>query len=135
MNSIILASLIGFSLGATGYIVFRFWLLPIRRYQRIKRQIAESIGHHELKLSSENAFQLSPTSPKSAGSNRFALTDAYYDDLPHWYRMVLANRKESPDDASKNLLALSGIRNPDHARNRIHNIKKSLNLSQERAKG
>ncbi|MBI5591270.1 MAG: hypothetical protein HY881_12385 [Deltaproteobacteria bacterium] len=128
MNNIIIAALIGFSLGATGYIVFRFWLLPIGRYQRIKDQIAESIRHHELKLSGENAFQLSPDQAESCRKQSVALTDAYYDDLPHWYRMVLTNRKESPDDASKNLLALSGIRDPDHARNRILNIKKSLNL-------
>ena len=129
MNSIIIAALIGFSLGAAGYIVFRFWLLPIGRYQRIKDQITESIRHHELKLSSENAFQLSPDQSEICRKQSVALTDAYYDDLPHWYRMVLTNRKESPDDASKNLLALSGIRDPDHARNRIHNIKKNLNLS------
>ncbi len=135
MNSIIIASLIGFSLGAAGYIIFRFWLLPIRRYQRIKGQITESIGHHELKLSSEKTFQLSPEQSEICRKQSVLLTDAYYDDLPHWYRMVLANRKESPDDASKNLLALSSIRNPDHARNRIHNIKMSLNLPQNRATG
>ncbi len=129
MNNIIIAALIGFSLGATGYIVFRFWLLPIGRYQRIKDQITESIRHHELKLSNENIFQLPPDQSEICRKQSVALTDAYYDDLPHWYRMVLANRKESPDDASKNLLALSGIRDPDHARNRILNIKKSLNLS------
>ena len=129
MNNIIIAALIGFSLGAMGYIVFRFWLLPIGRYQRIKDQITESIRHHELKLSSENAFQLSPDQSEICRKQSVSLTDAYYDDLPHWYRMVLTNRKESPDDASKSLLALSGIRNPDHARNRILNIKKSLNLS------
>lgn len=135
MNNIIIASLIGFSLGATGYIVFRFWILPIRRYQRIKRQISESIGHHELKLSGENAFQLSGDESETCRKQSVALTDAYYDDLPHWYRMVLTNRKESPDDASKSLLALSSIRDPEHARNRIHNIKKHLNLTQDPAKG
>jgi hypothetical protein len=129
MNTLILASMIGFSLGAAGYIVFRFWLLPIGRYQRIKDQIAERIRHHELKLANENAFLLSPDQSEICRKQAVALTDAYYDDLPPWYRMVLTNRKESPDDASKNLLALSGIRDPDHARNRIHNIKKSLNLS------
>jgi len=129
MNNIILASLIGFSLGAAGYIVFRFWLLPIRRYQRIKQQIADIIHGHELRLSGEKIYQLSPEQSGICRKQSVALTDAYYDDLPHWYRMVLANRKESPDDASKNLLALSSIRDPDHARSRIHNIKKSLNLS------
>ncbi len=129
MNTIILASLIGFSLGAAGYIIFRFWLLPIGRYQRIKDQIAENIRRHELKLTSENAFQISPDQSEICRKQAVALTDAYYDDLPRWYRMVLTNRKESPDDASKNLMALSGIRDPDHARNRIRNINKSLNLS------
>lgn len=129
MNNIIIAALISFSLGAAGYIVFRFWLLPIGRYRRIKDQITESMVHHELKLTRENAFQLSPDQSETCRKQSVALTDAYYGELPHWYRMVLANRKESPDDASKNLLALSGIRDPDHARNRIRNIKSNLNLS------
>jgi hypothetical protein len=128
MNTIIIGSLIGFSLGAAGYIIVRFWILPIRRYQRIKQEIADMIRHHELKLSGEKNYQLSPEQSENCRKQSVALTDAYYDDLPHWYRMVLTNRKESPDDASKNLLALSGIRNPDHARNRIHNIKTNLNL-------
>jgi hypothetical protein len=129
MNTIIIASLIGFSLGAAGYIVFRFWILPIRRYRRIKREIAELIHLIEPDVSDVNAFQPSPEQSGTCRKQSVALTDAYYDDLPHWYRMVLANRKESPDEASKNLLALSGIRNPDHARSRIHTIKNSLNLS------
>ena len=129
MNTIIIGSLIGFSLGATGYIVFRFWLLPIGRYQRIKQQITEGLRSIEITLSGEKTFQLSPDQSESCRKQSVALTDVYYDDLPHWYRMVLTNRKESPDDASKNLLALSNIRDPDHARNRIHNIKTSLNLS------
>ncbi len=129
MNNIILASLIGFSLGAAGYIIIRFWVLPIGRYQRIKQQIAESIRLQEPWLSGKNTFLLSPEQSGSFRKLAVTLTDAYYDDLPHWYRMVLANRKESPDEASKNLQALSGIREPDHARNRIQNIKKSLNLT------
>ena len=129
MNNIIIAALIGCSLGAAGYIIFRFWLLPIGRYQRIKDRITESIRHHELKISGEKTFQLSSDQAEILRKQSVALTDAYYDDLPHWYRMVLTNRKESPDDASKSLLALSGIRDPDHASNRILNIKKSLNLS------
>jgi hypothetical protein len=129
MNTIILASLIGFSLGAAGYIVLRFWLLPIRRYQRIKQEITEIIHGHELRLSGEKTFQLTAEQSGLCRKQSVALTDAYYDDLPHWYRMVLANRKESPDDASKNLQALSSIRDPEHARSRIRNIKKSLNLS------
>lgn len=129
MNSLILGSMIGFGLGAAGYIVFRFWLLPIRRYQRIKQEITEMVRRHEGNLSGEKSFQLSPDQSEICRKQSVALTDAYYDDLPHWYRMVLANRKESPDDASKSLLALSGIRNADHARKRIQNIKTSLNLS------
>lgn len=135
MNTIIIGSLIGFSLGATGYIVFRFWLLPIRRYQRIKQQIVDLIHNHERKLTGENTFQLSADQSENCRKQSVALTDVYYDDLPHWYRLVLGNRKESPDEASKNLLALSSIRNPDHARNRIHNIKKNLNLSTEQTTG
>jgi hypothetical protein len=136
MKSITIAAIIGFCLGSAGYIIFRFWLLPIRRYQQIKDQIAESIRDHELKLSNEKTFKLSPDQSKICYKQAVALTDSYYDDLPHWYRMVLNNRKEYPESASKNLKALaSNNRNPDHARSRIYNIKNNLNLSQERAKG
>ena len=136
MKSITIAAIIGFCLGSAGYIIFRFWLLPIRRYQQIKDQIAESIRDHELKLSNEKTFKLSPDQSKICHKQAVALTDLYYDDLPHWYRMVLNNRKEYPEGASKNLKALaSNNRNPDHARSRIYNIKNNLNLSQEQAKG
>jgi len=129
LNTIILAAMIGFSLGAAGYIIFRFWVLPIGRYQRIKDQITESIRQYESRFSGEKTFQVPAEQSEACRKQSVALTDAYYDDLPHWYRMVLANRKESPDDASKNLLALSGIRDPDHARKRILKIKTNLNLS------
>jgi hypothetical protein len=136
MKSITIAAIIGFCLGSAGYIIFRFWLLPIRRYRRIKDQITESIRGHELKLSNERTFQLSPDQSKTCHKQATALTDLYYDDLPHWYRMVLNNRKECPEGASKNLKALaSSNRNPDHARSRIYNIKNNLNLSREQAKG
>ncbi len=136
MKSITIAAIIGFCLGSAGYIIFRFWLLPIRRYQQIKDQIAESIRDHELKLSNEKTFKLSPDQSKICYKQAVALTDSYYDDLPHWYRMVLNNRKEYPESASKNLKALaSNNRNPDHARSRIYNIKNNLNLSQAQAKG
>ena len=136
MKSITIAAIIGFCLGAAGYIIFRFWLLPIRRYQQIKDQIAESIRDHELKLSNEKTFKLSPDQSKICYKQAVALTDSYYDDLPHWYRMVLNNRKEYPEGASKNLKALaSSNRNSDHARSRIYNIRNNLNLSQGQAKG
>ena len=136
MKSITIAAIIGFCLGSAGYIIFRFWLLPIRRYQQIKDEIAESIRYHELKLSNEKTFQLSLDQSKTCRKQAVALTNLYYDDLPHWYRMVLNNRKEYPEGASKNLKALaSNIRNPDHARSRIYNIRNNLNLSQGQAKG
>ena len=136
MKSITIAAIIGFCLGSAGYIIFRFWLLPIRRYQQIKDQIAESIRDHELKLSNEKTFKLSPDQSKICYKQAVALTDSYYDDLPHWYRMVLNNRKEYPEGASKNLKALaSSNRNSDHARSRIYNIRNNLNLSQGQAKG
>ena len=109
---------------------------PAQPVQQIKDQIAESIRYHELKLSNEKTFQLSLDQSKTCRKQAVALTNLYYDDLPHWYRMVLNNRKEYPEGASKNLKALaSNNRNPDHARSRIYNIKKNLNLSQEQAKG
>lgn len=130
MNLIILACIIGFTLGAAGYIIVRYWLIPIGRYQRVKQEIADLIRRHEPALAGGNpVFHLTPDQSESCRKHSVALTNAYYDDLPHWYRMVLANRKESPDDAAKSLSALSTIRNPDHALKRIRSIRSSLNIS------
>ena len=129
MNNIIIAAIISFSTGAAGYIIFRFWIMPIGRYQRVKDQITEGIHQYEMLLTQEKPFQLTKEQSEICRKHAVALTDAYYDDLPPWYRMVLTNRKESPDEASKNLQALSSIRDSDHARNRIHKIKTNLNIT------
>jgi len=129
MNNIIIAAIISFSTGAAGYIIFRFWIMPIGRYQRVKDQITESIHQYDMLLAQEKPFQLTKEQSEICRKQAVSLTDAYYDDLPPWYRMVLANRKESPDEASKSLQALSSIRDSDHARNRIHKIKTNLNIT------
>jgi hypothetical protein len=129
MNTIIMAAVISFGLGAAGYIIIRFWVMPIGRYQRVKDQIVGSIRQYEILLSQEKSFQLTQEQSEICRKQAIALTDAYYDDLPPWYRMVLTNRKESPDDASKDLQTLSNIREAEHARNRIQKIKIHLHLA------
>jgi hypothetical protein len=126
MNTLIMAAIISFGIGAAGYIIIRFWVMPIGRYQRVKDQIAESIRHYETMISQGNSFHLTKEQSEICRKQAIALTDAYYDDLPPWYRMVLTNRKESPDEASKNLQALSNIREAEHARNRIQKVKTNL---------
>lgn len=129
MNTIIIAAVISFGLGAAGYIIVRFWIMPIGRYQRVKDQIAETVNSYETILSQNKTLQ--PTKDQSETFRKYAvaLTNAFYDDLPPWYRMVLTNRKESPDEASKDLHALSNIREAEHARNRIQRVKTNLHLA------
>jgi hypothetical protein len=129
MNTIVIASILGFSLGAAGYIIFRFWLLPIRRYRLTKDRITQNLNLWEAMLSGEDSFKPTAEMTENCRKHAVALTDAYYDDLPPWYRMVLTNRKESPDEATKSLQALSGIKDPDHAQKRIQTIKTRLHLS------
>jgi hypothetical protein len=118
MEILIVAAGISFVAGAIGYIIVRFWMIPITRYRKLKRQIAAGLSQ----------------APSSAASKTFRrhaglLGDMYYTEMPHWYKMVLANKAESPEEAARNLNALAGIRKKEDVRQRKEQIRECLNLN------
>lgn len=128
MKGIIFAAFVSFCIGAAGYVIIRFWILPIRRYKKVKQRISEIIISHDFSEYDKKSFKLSSEKAEALRKQALALSNSYYDDLPKWYLMVLVNRKESPVDASKDLMALSNIRDMEHAKNRINNLKNCLKL-------
>lgn len=125
MEILIFAAGVSFVAGAIGYIIVRFWIIPIARYNKIKRQIAAALPGPATDSASEKGGN---ASPKSLRRHAGRLNDMYYDQMPHWYKMVLANRGESPEEAVKHLNTLAGIRKKAHADRRIEQIRSCLKL-------
>jgi hypothetical protein len=129
MEPIYLAAGASFILGASGYIIIQFWIRPIRRYRALKRRIVSDIEGDD-RISSEPKAMTSSRAGKAFAktlrSHSVALSDAYSYDLPHWYRMVLDNRGESPIEASKILMRMANTQDPIQFRERRKEISESL---------
>ena len=129
MNNIILACIIGFTIGTAGYIMLRFWILPIRRYQKVKKNIRIFFNQLTAPVTDTSSSTISAEQADICRKHAAALTDTYYDDLPQWYRMVLSHKlNEFPTEASRDLLTLSNTHDPDHVRNRIKKIRQYLRI-------
>jgi hypothetical protein len=126
------AAALSFILGVMGYIIIRFWLLPILRYRRIKGRIAMDLNA----LLNAAPAGGGGARPQDAMRQRMKahriasaeLSVSYTDNLPYWYKLSLESRGESPIDASKHLLVLANTRNPEHAKKRVEMIKECLRI-------
>jgi hypothetical protein len=58
-----------------------------------------------------------------------AMVTCYQYELPYWYRLMIASRGETPVEAAKPLMGLSNIKDAEHARRRIAEIREQLRLS------
>lgn len=107
MNPLYLAATASFIAGMCGYIIVRFWLIPIRRYKKVKQTLKselKKIGND--KQSNRNAGN---NEKDTAAIRRQAmqLVDVHRYDLPYWYRLVLIRRNESPENALAAVLKMS----------------------------
>ena len=111
---------VGFVAGSFGYILARFWFRPLLAYLSIKRKVAAALtgADREKRL------------PGAEDLRRWAaaLTDCYHDTLPQWYKLALANREESPEEAARHLMALAGVKKTEQAAGRIKKIRFYLKI-------
>lgn len=130
--SIYIAALISFILGLLGYIIIRFWILPIGRYSRIKRRLASDIGALLDMLQADRPQNNEGAHIQDRGvSVRRHCSDLisiYQSELPYWYRLYLESKKERPLEASKFAMRLANTRKPEHALRQVNEIKRLLRI-------
>ena len=126
MKLIYAPAAVSFVLGASSYIIVRFWVLPIHRYRRRKQAVAVTLSRYPgVRKEAAPAPDLASTLRKQAAD----LSDAFELEVPHWYRMLLGSREESPVEAARLLMKLANTSNADHVEKQIGRIKKCLKLS------
>ena len=132
MEPIYVAAFISFVIGLFGYIVVRFWMLPIGRYIRVKSRLASDfrvlldILQAEQTRNTENSqIQDRQVSLRRYSSDLVAI---YQNELPYWYRLYLESKKEQPLEAAESSMRLSNTRKLEHAFRQADEIKGFLRL-------
>ncbi|MEZ4526856.1 MAG: hypothetical protein R2941_13135 [Desulfobacterales bacterium] len=122
LDPLLMGGIVGFTLGTFGFIIGRFWILPISRYTKIKNDILAVLKTYSLNKSKDADSEKADKRPDALRKLSAALSDSHDLDIPLWYRMVLANRKEFPVEAAAHLMTLANTKNEEHIKNRIHKI-------------
>lgn len=133
MESIYIASIISFIAGLLGYIIIRFWILPIGRYLKIKGRIASDITALLDMFRAERAKDNNRVQIQNIGGSvrRHCsdLVSIYQNDLPYWYRLHLESKKEHPLEVAKYSLRLANTRKQEHALRQVNEIKRLLRIN------
>lgn len=129
MELIYAAAFVSFVLGATSYIIIRFWALPIYRYRKRKQAVAANLSRYQATRGGKGSDDV-PLEDLSATLRKQAaqLSDSFDLEVPHWYRMLLKSRGESPVDAARLLTKMSNTKNADHIEKQMGHIKDALKL-------
>lgn len=132
MEPIYIAAIISFAVGLFGYIIIRFWLLPIIRYIRVKGRLAAVIRNLLYTLHTEALQHTQDEQIKgqqvSVRRHSSDLVSIYQNELPYWYRLYLESQKEKPLDAAESSMRLANTRKPEHAFRQADDIKHLLRL-------
>jgi hypothetical protein len=103
MDPIYWAALMSFVAGVFGYIIARFWIIPIGRYRRTKRQLLRELDNYRRALPVEDNARLKPGTDNAhllqIRQLGLKLVEVHNFELPYWYRLVLLTRKESAQEA------------------------------------
>ncbi len=132
MEPIYVAAFISFVIGLFGYIVVRFWILPIGRYIRVKSRFASDLRVLLDMLQAEQPrnTENSQIQDRQVSLRRYSsdLVSIYQDELPYWYRLYLESKKEQPFEAAESSMRLSNTRKLEHAFLQADEIKGFLRL-------
>lgn len=132
MEPIYVAAAISFVAGLFGYIITRFWIIPIRRYSRVKGRLGSDISVlldilFEDKAQNEKHTQIQALQV-SVRRQSSDLVSIYQNDLPYWYRLNLESKKEQPLEAAKSLMRLSNTRKTEHLGRQADEIARLLRI-------
>lgn len=133
MNLMHFAATFSFLVGVLGYIIARFWLRPIGQYKKQKHSLKNKLDLFEGLLDRYDIQTWKETTAldllQSVRKAATVMTEVYTMELPYWYKLVLGRRGEAPIEAAAPILALSNIRHPEHARIRLQQVRKALQIS------
>jgi hypothetical protein len=132
MEPIYVAALLSFIAGLLGYIIIRFWILPIGRYLKIKGRLISDIGAllDMLQDGRPQNNQGAQIQDRGASIRRHCsdLVSTYQNDLPYWYRLNLESKKEQPLEAARFSMRLANTRQTEHALRQASEIKRLLRI-------
>jgi len=132
MEPIYVAAFISFVIGLLGYIVVRFWILPIGRYIQVKGRFASDLRTLLDMLQAEQPYNTenSQMQDRQVSLRRHSsdLVSIYQNELPYWYRLYLESKKEQPLEAAESSMRLSNTRKLEHAFRQADEIKGFLRL-------
>ena len=130
MDPIYIAALGCFLLGAFGFVIFQFWMRPILKYRKLKKDASTAVASYldTINGSDKELMDNDAIIKKTKPIRKLSvdLTACFHEDLPQWYRLLLRRREESPVDAAKHMMVLSSTREYTHARNRAEKISQLL---------
>jgi len=132
MEPIYIAALISFIVGLFGYIIIRFWILPINRYLKIKGRLSSDIRAllDMLRAEQPQNNEAAKIQARRVSVRRHCsdLVSIYQNDLPYWYRLYLESKKEQPLEAAKFSMRLANTREQEHALRQANEIKRLLRI-------
>lgn len=132
MEPIYIVSLISFIFGLFGYIIIRFWILPISRYLKIKGRLSSDIRALLDMLQAEQPQnnEAAKIQARRVSVRRHCsdLVSIYQNDLPYWFRLHLESKKEQPLEAAKFSMRLANTREQEHALRQANEIKRLLRI-------
>jgi len=132
MEPIYVAALLSFIAGLLGYIIIRFWILPIGRYLKIKGRLASDMRTLLDMLQDDRPQNNEDTRIQDRGvsvrRHCSDLVSIYQNDLPYWYRLNLESKKEKPLEAAKFSMRLANTRKPEHALQQVNEIRGLLRI-------
>jgi hypothetical protein len=133
MEPIYIASIASFLVGLFGYIIVRFWILPIGRYLKVKGRLASDM---KILLSMVPVEQPQKNQDPQIQAHRVSvhrhcidLVSVYQNDLPYWYRLYLESKKEHPPEAAEFSARLANTRNHEHVLRQANEIKRLLRIT------
>lgn len=133
MESIHWAMALSFILGACGYIIIRYWIIPIMRYKKNKADLKQHLQTciRGLPEGAEGKSMKKALEKKSLQEIRrlgMKLVEIHDVDLPYWYRLVLMTRKESPLNAREPILKLENMQSAHQAKQCVADISRHLRI-------
>ena len=132
MEPIYIAALISFIVGLFGYIIIRFWILPINRYLKIKDRLSSDMNAllDMLRAEQPQNNEAAKIQARRVSVRRYCsdLVSIYQNDLPYWYRLYLESKKEQPLEAAKFSMRLANTRKQEHALRQVTKVKQLLRI-------